>query len=133
VPVQRISQSFRDVSASFKVNPITDDLIVVTNANAIARSIRNLIMTVPGERPFNPALGSNVSRLLFDPMDQMTSMNIRSEIEHTINTFEPRVELLDVIVTPQYDDNAYDIVIKFKIIGIEVEPQQLSFALELTR
>ena len=90
-------------------------------------------MTVPGERPFNPALGSNVSRLLFDPMDQMTSMNIRSEIEHTINTFEPRVELLDVIVTPQYDDNAYDIVIKFKIIGIEVEPQQLSFALELTR
>ena len=133
MPVQRISQSFRDVSASFKVNPITDDLIVVTNANAIARSIRNLIMTVPGERPFNPALGSNVSRLLFDPMDQMTSMNIRSEIEHTINTFEPRVELLDVIVTPQYDDNAYDIVIKFKIIGIEVEPQQLSFALELTR
>jgi len=133
VPVQRISQSFRDVSASFKVNPITDDLIVVTNANAIARSIRNLIMTVPGERPFNPALGSNVSRLLFDPMDQMTSMNIRSEIEHTINKFEERVELLEVIVNPNVDENEYDIIIKFKIIGIEIEPQQLQFALELTR
>jgi len=133
VPVQRISQSFRDISASFKVNPITDDLIVVTNANAIARSIRNLIMTVPGERPFNPTLGSNVSRLLFDPMDQMTSMNIRSEIEHTIRKFEPRVELLEVIVNPNYDENEYDIIIKFKIIGIEIEPQQLQFALELTR
>jgi len=133
VPVQRISQSFRDISASFKVNPITDDLIVVTNANAIARSIRNLIMTVPGERPFNPTLGSNVSRLLFDPMDQMTSMNIRSEIEHTIRKFEPRVELLEVIVNPNYDGNEYDIIIKFKIIGIEIEPQQLQFALELTR
>jgi phage baseplate assembly protein W len=133
VPVQRISQSFRDVSASFKVNPITDDLIVVTNANAIARSIRNLIMTVPGERPFNPTLGSNVSRLLFDPMDQMTSMNIRSEIEHTINKFEERVELLEVIVNPNVDENEYDIIIKFKIIGIEIEPQQLQFALELTR
>ena len=133
MPVQRISQSFRDVSASFKVNPITDDLIVVTNANAIARSIRNLIMTVPGERPFNPALGSNVSRLLFDPMDQMTSMNIRSEIEHTINKFEERVELLEVIVNPNVDENEYDIIIKFKIIGIEIEPQQLQFALELTR
>ena len=133
MPVQRISQSFRDISASFKVNPITDDLIVVTNANAIARSIRNLIMTVPGERPFNPTLGSNVSRLLFDPMDQMTSMNIRSEIEHTIRKFEPRVELLEVIVNPNYDGNEYDIIIKFKIIGIEIEPQQLQFALELTR
>ena len=133
MPVQRISQSFRDISASFKVNPITDDLIVVTNANAIARSIRNLIMTVPGERPFNPTLGSNVSRLLFDPMDQMTSMNIRSEIEHTIRKFEPRVELLEVIVNPNYDENEYDIIIKFKIIGIEIEPQQLQFALELTR
>jgi len=133
VPVQRISQGFKDISATFKVNPITDDLIVATNQSAIARSLRNLIMTVPGERPFNPTLGSGVSRLLFDPMDALTSLNIKSEIEHTINTFEPRVELLDVIVTPQYDDNAYDIVIKFKIIGIEVEPQQLSFALELTR
>ena len=133
MPVQRISKGFKDISATFKVNPITDDLIVATNASAIARSIRNLVMTVPGERPFNPTLGSGVSRLLFDPMDQMTSLNIRNEIEHTINSFEPRVELLGVQVTPNYDENEYDIVIKYKVIGIEVEPQQLSFALELTR
>jgi len=133
VPVQRISQGFKDISATFKVNPITDDLIVATNASAIARSLRNLVMTVPGERPFNPNLGSGVSRLLFDPMDEMTSLNIRSEIEHTINTFEPRVELLKVEVDPNYEENEYNIVIRFKIIGIEVEPQQLSFALELTR
>ena len=133
MPVQRISKGFKDISATFKVNPITDDLFVAIDASAIARSIRNLIMTVPGERPFNPTLGSSVSRLLFDPMDQMTSLNIQNEIEHTINTFEPRVELLGVLVTPNYDENEYDIVIKYKVIGIEVEAQQLSFALELTR
>ena len=133
MPVQRISQGFKDISATFKVNPITDDLIVATNASAIARSLRNLVMTVPGERPFNPNLGSGVSRLLFDPMDEMTSLNIKTEIEHTIRTFEPRVELLEVIVKPNYDENEYNITIKFEIIGIEVEPQQLSFALELTR
>ena len=133
MPVQRISQGFKDISATFKVNPITDDLIVATNASAIARSLRNLVMTVPGERPFNPTLGSGVYLLLFDPMDEMTSLNIRSEIEHTIRTFEPRVELLKVEVDPNYEENEYNIVIRFKIIGIEVEPQQLSFALELTR
>ena len=131
--VQRISQGFKDISATFKVNPITDDLIVATDASAIARSVRNLVMTVPGERPFNPTLGSGVYLLLFDPMDDMTSLNIRSEIEHTIRTFEPRVELLEVVVNPNYDENEYNITIKFNIIGIEVEPQQLSFALELTR
>ena len=133
MPVQRISKVFKDVGASFKINPITDDLIVVTNISAIARSVRNLIMTVPGERPFNPSLGSNVTRLLFDPMDQMTSMSIQSEIEHTINRFEPRVELLKVKVTPNYNKNEYDIIINFKVIGIEIDPQQLQFALELTR
>ena len=66
MPVERISRGFKDISMSFEVNPINDDLITVKNRTAIARSIRNLIFTVPGERFFNPILGSEVRGLLFD-------------------------------------------------------------------
>ena len=71
--------------------------------------------------------------MLFDPMDQISSVSLRSEIERTINSFEPRVNLDKVTVTPNYDENQYDIVIKYQVIGIDVDTQQLSFALELTR
>ena len=133
MPVQRLSVGFKDVSASFKINPISDDLIVLNNERAIARSVRNLIMTVPGEKPFNPNVGSRVTRLLFDPMDEITSSAIRGEIEFTIEAFEPRVKLRKVEVTPNHDEQSYDVKITYTIIGIEVEPQQLEFALELTR
>ena len=71
--------------------------------------------------------------MLFDPMDQISSVSLRSEIERTINSFEPRVELEKVRVTPDYDGNQYDIVIEYQIIGIDADTQQLSFALDLTR
>ena len=133
MPVQRLSVGFKDVSASFKINPISDDLIVLNNERAIARSVRNLIMTVPGEKPFNPNVGSRVTRLLFDPMDEITSSAIRGEIEFTIEAFEPRVKLRKVEVKPNEDEQSYDVKITYAIVGIEAEPQQLEFALELTR
>jgi phage baseplate assembly protein W len=133
VPAERISKGFKDISAVFEVNPLNDDLIVLKNSNAIARSIRNLIFTNRGDKPFNPFLGSRVNQMLFDPMDQISSVSLRSEIERTINSFEPRVNLDKVTVTPNYDENQYDIVIKYQVIGIDADTQQLSFALELTR
>ena len=133
MPAERISKGFKDISAIFEVNPLNDDLIVLKNSNAIARSIRNLVFTNRGDKPFNPFLGSRVNDMLFDPMDQLSSESVKSEIERTINSFEPRVNLDKVKVTPNYDENQYDIVIKYQIIGIDVDTQQLSFALELTR
>jgi len=133
VPAERISKGFKDISAVFEVNPLNDDLIVLKNSNAIARSIRNLIFTNRGDKPFNPFLGSRVNQMLFDPMDQISSVSLRSEIERTINSFEPRVNLDKVTVNPNYDENQYDIVIKYQVIGIDADTQQLSFALELTR
>ena len=133
MPAERISKGFKDISAIFEVNPLNDDLIVLKNANAIARSIRNLIFTNRGDKPFNPFLGSRVNQMLFDPMDQISSVSLKSEIERTINSFEPRVNLDKVTVTPNYDENQYDIVIKYQIIGIDIDAQQLSSALELTR
>lgn len=133
MPAERISKGFKDISAVFEVNPLNDDLIILKNSNAIARSIRNIIFTARGDKPFNPFFGSRVSELLFDPMDQITTLAIKTEIEETIKNFESRVDLKEVQVNPSYDDNEYNVVINYEIIGIDVDPQQLSFALELTR
>ena len=133
MPVQRASKSFKDVSMSFKVSPLTYDLIANKNETAIARSIRNLILTTPGERPFNPELGSQVSQLLFEPIDDITTQALKEQIENTVNNFEPRVRLRQVVVKPNYDADEYDISIRYDIVGIEASSQQLSFALQQTR
>ena len=133
MPVERISKGFKDISMSFEVNPITNDLIGVKNDTAIARSIRNLVFTTPGERFFNPNLGSGVSELLFDNIDDISAAAIRDEIEETIIKYEPRVRLEDVKVKADYDNHEFNVTISYDIIGIEALPQQLNFALQPTR
>jgi len=133
VPAERVSKGFKDISASFQINPMNDDLIPLMNTTAIARSIRNLVFTNRGDVPFNPILGSRVNELLFEPMDNITTIAIKEEIQDTITNFEPRVKLEEVQVTPDIDENQYDIIIKYIIIGIDVDVQQLSFALVPTR
>jgi phage baseplate assembly protein W len=133
MPLERISKGFKDISLSFQVNPLNYDLIAIKNETAIARSIRNLVYTLPGERFFNPNLGSNVSRSLFENIDDLSASNIKSEIENTIRNYEPRVRLLNTIVTAIEEDHQFDVVIEYQIIGIDVLPQQLNFALQPTR
>jgi phage baseplate assembly protein W len=118
---------------SFEVNPINADIIGVKNDTAIARSIRNLVLTTPGERFFNENLGSGVSKVLFDLVDEISSSVIRDEIEETIIKFEPRVKLEDVKVKPDYDNNEFNVTISYDIIGIDALSQQLTFALQPTR
>ena len=133
MPLERVSQGFKDISMSFQVNPLTYDLIALTNENAIARSIRNLVITDKGERFFNNNLGSRVSSLLFESLDDITASSVKDEIENTINNYEPRVELISVTAIPDYDSNELGIIIKYFIVGIDSQPQQLSFALQPTR
>jgi len=133
MPLERVSQGFKDISMSFQVNPLTYDLIALTNENAIARSIRNLVITDKGERFFNNNLGSRVSSLLFESLDDITASSVKDEIENTINNYEPRVELISVTAIPDYDSNELGIIIKYFIVGIDAQPQQLSFALQPTR
>ena len=133
MPVERISRGFKDISMSFEVNPINDDLISVKNRTAIARSIRNLVLTTPGERFFNEDLGSRVSEILFDNLDEISASAIRDEIEETIIKYEPRVRLEDVKVKADYDNNEFNVTVSYDIIGIEALPQQLNFALQPTR
>tara|TARA_A100001201_G_scaffold38881_2_gene40634 strand:- start:94 stop:495 length:402 start_codon:yes stop_codon:yes gene_type:complete len=133
VPLERVSQSFRDLSASFQANPLNNDLVVLKNANAIARSIRNIISTSPGEKFFDPDFGSNVTKLLFENIDDISAISIRDEIENSINNYEPRVSLISVETTPDYDNNAFDVKLTYRIIGIDIPPQQLEFVLLPTR
>lgn len=133
MPVERVSKGFKDISSSFQVNPLTYDLIAIKNETTIARSIRNLVLTYQGERFFNPILGSRVSRLLFENLDEITASAIQEEIETTINNFESRVNLLSVDVSPDFDTGEYNVTVKYEIVGIDVLPQQLSFALQPTR
>tara|TARA_R100001443_G_scaffold29948_1_gene43353 strand:+ start:2627 stop:3028 length:402 start_codon:yes stop_codon:yes gene_type:complete len=133
VPLERVSQSFKDISASFQANPLNNDLVVLKNANAIARSIRNIISTSPGEKFFDPDFGSNVTKLLFENIDDISAISIRDEIENSINNYEPRVRLLSVETFPDYDNNAFDCRLTYRIIGIDIPPQQLEFVLLPTR
>ncbi len=133
MPLQRVSQSFKDISMSFGKNPMTNDLIALKNANAIARSVRNIVLTIPGEKPFDPYFGSNVRNILFENLDNISASLIVDEIRSSIQNYESRVELVSVEAVPDFDNNTYDVVIIYDIIGADIPPQELQFALETAR
>ena len=132
MPLQSISQGFKDISMTFARNPLTSDLIALKNTNAITRSVRNIIFTYPGEKPFDPEFGSQVSRMLFENIDPLNAIKIKREIRYSIDRYEPRVLLTNVEVTPDYDGNAFNVLIAYNIIGIDVPAQQLEFVLQST-
>lgn len=133
MPLQRVSQGFRDLSMSFQDNPLNLDLIGIKDANAIARSVKNIVFTLPGEKFFNPDFGSNITASLFESIDEFSAITIRDEIRNSIENYESRVRLIDVTVTPQFDDYNFNVIIQYEIIGANIPPQQLEFALLPTR
>jgi len=133
MPLQRVNSGFKDISMSFQSNPLNGDLIALKNENAIARSIRNIVFTLPGEKFFNGNFGSRINRSLFDIIDPLSAISIREEIEYSINNYEPRVSIVTLEVTPDYDNNSYDVLLIYNIIGAEIAPQQLEFVLQSTR
>ena len=133
MPVERVSKGFRDVSMTFQSNPLNGDLIALKNENAIARSIRNIVFTLPGEKFFNPEFGSRISRTLFENIDDISASIIVDEIRQSIINYEPRVRLIDVQSFPNYDNNAFDVTIIYEVIGIDALPQELQFVLQPTR
>jgi len=133
MPLERVSSGFKDISMTFKVNPLNFDLIGLKNENAIARSIRNIVFTLPGEKFFNEDFGSSISASLFENMDEIAADQIVDEITQSIENFEPRVNLLEVLAFPNFDNNQFDVMIIYEIIGADVPPQELQFALQSTR
>jgi len=133
MPLERISVGFKDISLSLKRNPLNRDIVVLKNENAIARSLRNLILTLKGEKFFEPEIGCSVSTILFDNLSLDLARRVKSEVKTVIESNEPRVELVDVIATPNYDEGSLDVTIKYLVIGIDATAQQLDFVLLPTR
>jgi hypothetical protein len=131
--VPRTSQSFKDISLSFKPHPVTKDLPILKNERAIVRSVRNLVETIPTERFFNSNLGTDIRASLFENFYPTLTKVIEDQINETIDVFEPRVENLRAQVDPYIDSNAFNVTIVFDIRGLPVPTQQFTFILEPTR
>tara|TARA_R100000008_G_C3501335_1_gene123869 strand:- start:17 stop:418 length:402 start_codon:yes stop_codon:yes gene_type:complete len=133
VPLERVSQGFKDISMTFQSNPLNEDLIALKNANAIARSVRNIVFTLPGEKFFDENFGSRITESLFENIDELTATVIVDEIRQSIINYEPRVSLLDVKAFPDYDNNSFGVNITYEIIGADVPNQELQFVLQSSR
>ena len=133
MPQQRVKRKYKDISMSFETNPLNDDLVSLSDSSAIARSIRNIVFTSPGEKFFNPDFGSRISESLFENVDDVSALAIEDEIKSSIINFEPRVNLSFVNVKPNPDDNEMNVTIEYEITGIDIPPQQLEFVLLPTR
>ena len=131
--ITRISRGFKDISLSFTPHPVTKDLPILKNENAIVRSVRNLVETIPTERFFNSSLGSDVQDSLFGFVDYGTASQIEDQIITTVTNFEPRVENINVEVEPQMDNNSFGVIVQFDIVGQAFPPQEFAFLLETTR
>ena len=112
-----LSRAFKDITVDFARNPFTQDVSQVSNDNAIKQSLRNLVMTQPGEKLFQPQIGSGVRQLLFEPMDGFTADAIRDDILNTVGQHEPRITINNLAVVEQYDANQFNVTIDYNIVG----------------
>ena len=131
--INRTSRAFKDINLSFTPHPVTKDLTILKNENAIKRSVRNLVQTIPTERFFNSSLGSEVRDSLFDFVDFGTASVIQTQIEITLENFEPRIDNVTVEVLPRPDLNEIEVTVFYDIIGQEIPTQEFTFMLEATR
>lgn len=131
--VTRISRRFKDISLSFQPHPVTKDLPVLINENAIKQSVKNIVQTQPGEKFFNSLFGSDVRGSLFELADVALADIIAEQIKTSINNFEPRVDNVVVSVGLFPDRNELDVTVNYNIIGQPFPEQSFSFVLEATR
>ena len=126
------SRLYKDLDLNFGINPVTKDVNKKVGDRAIIAAVRNLILLNYFEKPFNPSIGSNVRRLLFEPMDAGTGSLLQKEITLTINNYEPRVKLRNVYVQADEENQGYNVTIEFFLIN-RIEPVTLNLFLERLR
>ena len=124
-----ISRAFRDVSLSFKRHPVTNDILVIKNEDAIKRSVQNIVLTIVGEKPFEPLFGSNINASLFELNTSLEAIGIKEQVSSAIRNFEPRVDNLDVSVTISADTNDMYVTVQYDIIGLPVPTQTVDVLL----
>ena len=127
-----IAQRYSDLDLKFTIHPVKKDINIYKDELAVINALKNLILTNHYERPFQPEIGSNVRQLLFENLDMVTAGALEKEITQTINNFEPRVEVLGIIVSPDVDNNSFKVTLNFTIIN-KTNPVTISFLLERIR
>lgn len=128
----QLVKTYSDVNLSFTAHPLSGDLTPLTGADAVKRSVRNLVLTGFYERPMQPELGCGIQKLLFDPVTPFTTLQIQKVIQEVIGRFEPRAQMLNVLVKITPDENAYEASITFGILN-QFEPITMQVILERTR
>ena len=123
---------FSDLPIEFTSHPITKKLVVKKNESAVKQALKNLILTNFYERPYKPLFGGNISALLFENLDLSTASDLEQQIKLAVQNYEPRVELYEVNVQPNYDQNRFDVTIVFRVVN-QKDPTELSFFLERVR
>ena len=125
--------SYKDINITFKKHPVTNDIVVSKDASAIKQAIVNVLLTNKGERLMNPRYGSDIRRFLFEPLDYGTGFQIKANIRDTLDRFEPRISVLDIKCTPNFDDNGFDVVLQYNVRGTDDPPVAVEFFLSRTR
>ena len=127
-----VARQYKDLDLNFTLHPVRKDVSKHVDEMAVINSVKNLILTNHYEKPFQPEIGSNIQKLLFENMDNITASAISREIEQTITNFEPRVKLISINVSPNFDNNAFSVGMEFYIIN-RTEPITIQFFLERVR
>ena len=123
------SRAFKDINLSFKRHPVTNDVVTIRDEDAIKRSVKNIIFTILGEKPFEPNFGSVMSRSLFDLNTNLSEIKISDEIKASLNNYEPRIDNVEVSVTILADSNEMNCTVQYDIVGLPAPTQEVDVLL----
>jgi len=127
------SRAFKDINLSFKRHPVTNDVITIRDEDAIKRSVRNIIFTILGEKPFEPNFGSIINNALFELDTTLNQIRISDEIKNSLENYEPRIAGISVSVSIYPDSNELNCTVQYDIIGLSVPPQEVNVLLHPAR
>jgi len=131
--ITRNVRQYTDLDLFFGRKSSNSDISKVTDIQAVKRSIRNLVLLNPYEKPFHPEISGGIRGMLFELMTPITATIIAKKVEEVINNFEPRARLVAVRATPDLDKNSYEMSIEFYVVNAPTELVDLSIMLERLR
>ena len=123
------SKAFKDINLSFKRHPVTNDVVIIRDEDAIKRSVKNIVFTILGEKPFQPRFGSVVSQSLFDLSTNLNEIRVTDEIKTALALYEPRIGNVEVTVRVIPDTNEMNATVQYSIIGIPAPAQKVDVLL----
>ncbi len=123
------SRAFKDINLSFKRHPVTNDVVTIRDEDAIKRSVKNIIFTILGEKPFEPFFGSVINEALFELNTTLSEIQIQDEIKSSLLNYEPRIDNIIVTVTVVPDTNEMNCVVQYDIVGVPIPAQEVDVIL----